>query len=65
MNTQFNLAKAANKKWPSEYPRLYIYHKKSRGIYHYNHETNSQFVGKGTSPIILKYLVRNHKIKLK
>jgi hypothetical protein len=58
----FNAAKDANKKWPSEYPKLFIYHKETGGIYHYNHRTSSQYVGKSTTPTSMKTLVNNYKI---
>ncbi|MCP9610512.1 DUF6443 domain-containing protein [Coprobacter tertius] len=65
MNSQFNIAKKANKKWPKEYPTLYIYHKESGGIYNYDHMNSSKYVGKALTYKMMKSLIMNHKMNIK
>ncbi|MCD7971328.1 MAG: hypothetical protein LUG18_01465 [Candidatus Azobacteroides sp.] len=62
---RYNNAKAADKRFPDEYPKLFIYHKPSKELYHYNHQTSSEFVGKVPSSNRLKSLINNYKITLK
>jgi RHS repeat-associated protein len=63
MNTYFHAAKAANKKWTSEYPKLFIYHKETSVLYNYNHKSSSVYAGKVTTPLSIKRLIRNYKIQ--
>jgi len=63
MKNRFNSAKSANRKWPSEYPKLFFYHKNTSTLYHYNHKTDSQIVGKVATPAIMKTLINQLEMK--
>jgi hypothetical protein len=62
MNTYFNAAKDANKRWPSEYPKLFIYHKETGGLYNYNHKSFSVYAGKVTTPLSIRSLINKFKL---
>ena len=65
MDSLFQSFKEAQKRWTSEYPRLYFYHTNSNGLYHYNHQTDSEYVGKvGNSKGLIDFVTK-HRIKLK
>ena len=63
MSAQFNLAKDAGKAWPGGYPKLFIYHKESKGLYNYNHKSSSIYVGGVTSSSSMKGLVQKYKLR--
>jgi RHS repeat-associated protein len=63
MNLYFNAAKDANKKWPSEYPKLFIYHKATSVLYNYNHKSPSIYAGKVTTPLSIRSIISQYKIQ--
>ena len=63
MNTYYNAAKAANKQWPSAYPKLFIYHKETMGLYNYNHKSPSVYVGGAKTPSLMRSLIRNYRLQ--
>lgn len=63
MKNRFNSAKNANKKWPSEYPKLFFFHKNTNTLYHYNHKTDSQIVGKVATPAIMNTLISKFRMR--
>lgn len=58
---RYNRAKATDKKYPSEYPKHFIYHRKSQGLYFYNDKTTSKFIGKRTDAKSLMNSVFKYK----
>jgi hypothetical protein len=67
MAGNLNAAKIANREYPNDYPRHYIYHKNSSDLLHYNHQTGrtAELVGHANSAKRLRMLIDNHKMKLK
>lgn len=63
MKVRFNAAKEANRKWPIDYPKLFFYHKETQMLYHFNHNTSSLRVGEASTPILLRTLIFNFKMK--
>ncbi|MDR0682461.1 MAG: hypothetical protein LBG15_11535, partial [Dysgonamonadaceae bacterium] len=63
MAIYYNAAKAAGKSFPNEYPRFYIYHKETGGLYNYNYQTTSSYVGRVSTPISLRTLINRHQVK--
>jgi len=63
MADYYNAAKAVGKDFPSGYPRFYIYHKATEGVYNYNYKTNSSYIGNVKTPITLRSLINRHRIK--
>ena len=63
MNTTFNTAKAANKQWPCAYPKLFIYHKETQGLYYYNHKSPSVYVDGAKTPLLMRNLINRYKLQ--
>ncbi|GHV45418.1 hypothetical protein FACS1894180_7930 [Bacteroidia bacterium] len=59
----FNAAKSINRKWPSDYPKLFIFEPSTGKMYNYNHKSSSEYVGKPANAKQMRALINNFKFK--